>query len=129
MITAASALDQNREVFALPSAVNPKHPSGTNRLIREGKALLVESVEDVLMELAPKLVLKHNSEVGQAFPQEDLSFFERTIVDVLPEEHAIHVDALSSLANMPVSDVLVHLLSLEFKGIVRQRPGKFFVRI
>ena len=55
LITAAAALDQNREVFALPSSVNPNHPSGANRLIHEGKALLIESVEEVLQELAPKL--------------------------------------------------------------------------
>jgi DNA processing protein len=53
MITAGIALNQNREVFALPAPVDPTRPAGTNRLIREGRALLVESVEDVLEEFAP----------------------------------------------------------------------------
>ncbi|HTY02053.1 MAG TPA: DNA-processing protein DprA [Bacteroidota bacterium] len=129
LITAATALDQNREVFALPSSINPKRPSGTNRLIREGKALLVESVDEVLQELAPKLSGRSRPSSGaESGPREELSFFERAIVDVLPEGQTVHVDALASLAKMPVADVLVHLLSLEFKGVVRQRPGKYFIR-
>jgi DNA processing protein len=51
MITAAMALDQNREVFAVPGPVNGRRPSGTHRLIREGKAMLLERVEEVLAEL------------------------------------------------------------------------------
>lgn len=129
LITASTALDQNREVFALPAAVDPRRPSGANRLIREGKALLVESVEEVLEELAPRLKGITNPEcAAETIPTEELSFFERAIVDALPERQAIHVDAIATGAKMPVADVLVHLLSLEFKGVVRQRPGKFFLR-
>jgi DNA processing protein len=54
MITAGLAFDQNREVFAFPAPVDLGRPAGTNRLIREGRALLVESVEDVLEEFAPR---------------------------------------------------------------------------
>ncbi len=130
LITAASALDQNREVFALPSSVNPKWPSGTNRLIREGKALLIESAEEVLQELSPKLGGRARPQNGgESLPREELSFFERTIIDVFPEGQSVHVDALASMAKMPVAEILVHLLSLEFKGVVRQRPGKYFIRI
>ncbi len=129
LITAATALDQNREVFAVPAPVNPKSPSGANRLIRDGKALLVDSVEEVLQELAPKLGVRSAARTtADTVPHEDLSFFERAIVDVLPEGQAVHVDVLASLARMPVVDVLVHLLALEFKGVVRQKPGKYFIR-
>ena len=51
MITASLALEQNREVFAVPSGVDPRTPSGTNLLIKRGEALLVESPEDIVREL------------------------------------------------------------------------------
>jgi DNA processing protein len=56
MITAAMALEQHREVFAVHSPIGGARPSGTNRLIREGKALLVESADDILAELGPRLI-------------------------------------------------------------------------
>ena len=55
MITARSALDQDREVFAIPSPVDGTERSGTNLLLREGRALLVETVDDIIAELGPKL--------------------------------------------------------------------------
>lgn len=130
MITAATALDQNREVFALPSSVDARRPSGANRLIRDGKALLVESVEEVLQELAPRLRNAARQEsAGEVVTTEELSFFERAIMDTIPERQALHVDAIAASAKLPVAEVLVHLLSLEFKGAVKQRPGKYFTRV
>ncbi|MGA9120215.1 MAG: DNA-processing protein DprA [Bacteroidota bacterium] len=130
MITAATALDQNREVFALPSPINSKRQSGANRLIHDGKAVLVESVEDVLAELAPRLTPHARTPISSdALPREDLSLFERTVFDAFPDDQPVHVDLLSNRARMPVADVLVHLLALEFKGVVRQTPGKYFVRL
>jgi DNA processing protein len=55
MITAAMALEQNREVFAIPSAVDLQRPSGTNLLIKRGEALLVERPEELMHELEPFL--------------------------------------------------------------------------
>jgi len=55
MITASLALEQNREVFAVPSAVDPQTASGTNLLIRRGEALLVERPQEILRELEPLL--------------------------------------------------------------------------
>ena len=53
MITAAMALEQNREVFAIPSPLDPHTPNGTNLLIKRGEALLVEHPEEIVQELAP----------------------------------------------------------------------------
>jgi DNA processing protein len=128
MITATTALDQNREVFAIPSAVTERRASGTNRLIKEGKALLTESVDDILGELGPRIksLLKDRAAVPFEPPQ-DLTLFERRLYDVVNED-PVHIDLLAERAGLSASETLVHLLSLEFKGIVRQLPGKMFHR-
>lgn len=130
MITAATALDQNRDVFALPSAISEKRKSGTNLLIRESKALLVECVDDILSELAPRLsgVISSSAPAHREAPP-DLSLFERQIYDALPEEAPVHIDALVQHAGLSITDTLAHLLSLEIKGVVRQTPGKMFARL
>jgi DNA processing protein len=129
MITARAALDQNREVFAVPSPVRSGPPSGTNRLIREGRALLVESVEDVIKELRPGLagVLPPGGRLR--LPERPpLTLFEQRVLDALPGGEApLHIDALAARAGMPVSEILAHLLALECKGAVRQLPGKYFM--
>jgi len=130
MITATTALDQNRDVFAIPFAINDKRKSGTNLLIRESKAMLVECVDDILAELAPRLrgIISSPSPVQREAPVE-LSLFERRIYDVLPDDTPVHIDALAQRSGLSTSDTLVHLLSLEIKGIVRQTPGKMFSRL
>ena len=124
MITAAMALDEGRDVFAVPSAVSCRRPSGTNLLIREGKAKLTECVEDILAEIAPRLV---PPPVAPRAPQEALSLFEQPVFDALGDE-PLHVDVLASRARIAPAEALARLLALEFKGIVRQMPGKRFVR-
>jgi len=121
MITAAMALEEGREVFAVPSAVSATRGSGTNRLIREGKAKLTECVEDILAEIAPRLV------PVAAQGREPLTLFEQSMLDALTEE-PLHVDVLASRARLAPADALARLLALEFKGAVRQMPGKRFVR-
>lgn len=128
MITANTALDQNREVFALPGLVNSKRSRGCHLLIKEGRAKLIESIDDILEELSTKLKPiikpKEHREIKQL---PSLTLFERTIYDVLTENPS-HIDSIAEAAKLTTSDVLVNLLSLEFKGLVRQLPGKMFVK-
>jgi DNA processing protein len=128
MITAATALEQNREIFAVPSSVSEKRPSGANQLIKEGRAMLVESVDDILAELAPKLkgTAAHRP-ATHAAPPPDLTLFERKVLDAMSDE-PVHIDPLAERAGLSTSETLVHLLGLEFKGAVRQLPGKLFVK-
>ncbi|MER3524327.1 MAG: DNA-protecting protein DprA [Ignavibacteria bacterium] len=127
MITASLAFDQNREVFAVPSPANEKRQSGTNLLIKQGKASLVERVDDVVAILAPQLKNIVKPAEPSTRPTIQLSMFEQALVDALGDE-AMHIDVLAERARMSTADALVHLLSLEFKGLVRQHPGKMFVK-
>ncbi|HLF20437.1 MAG TPA: DNA-processing protein DprA [Bacteroidota bacterium] len=127
MITASTALDQNREVFAVPGAIHERRSSGPNRLIQEGRAKLVLTVEDILDELKQqfKQFLKRERERE---PAVDLTLFEHKILEVLKSD-ATHVDAIAEEAQISPADALVNLLSLEFKGLVKQLPGKMFVKL
>lgn len=129
MITARIALDQGREVFAVPSPVTGTARSGTNQLIREGNAVLTESVEDILAELGNRLrgagiVLP----VLPAAPPPPLTLFEQKVLDVLTD-HPVHIDTVAELSGYSTSETLVHLLAMEFKDAIRQLPGKFFLRV
>ena len=123
MQTAAFALDQNREVFALPGNVGVKQADGTNLLIQKSEAELIRSAEDVILDLELKL----KPVLGKNIPKQqiDLSLFEEKILNVLNSE-PLQIDKIASLTNSSTSDCLVNLLSLEFKGLVKQLPGKMF---
>jgi DNA processing protein len=125
LITATTALDQDREVFAVPGNITEKRSSGSNKLIRDGRAKLITNAQDIFDELASQLHLPFNQ--SNAPVQADLTPAEQSIFQFVSDE-PIHIDALSEKTETSTSDTLVTLLSLEFKGIVRQLPGKLFVR-
>ncbi|MGB8318104.1 MAG: DNA-processing protein DprA [Ignavibacteriaceae bacterium] len=123
MQTAAFALDQNREVFAVPGNLGIRQSDGTNLLIQKGEAKLVRFAEDLLVELELKL----KPILGKQNPRDNiaLNLFEEKIVASLSEE-PLQIDKIASITNISTSDCLVHLLSLEFSGLVKQLPGKMF---
>jgi DNA processing protein len=123
MQTAALSLDQGREVFAVPGNLGMRQAEGTNMLIQKGEAKLITSAEDVLVELNLKL----KPLPGENIPkhQVELNLFEEKLMNVLTGE-PIQIDKISSLSGLSTADCLVHLLSLEFKGLVKQLPGKMF---
>jgi DNA processing protein len=123
MQTAALALDQNREVFAIPGNLGIKQSEGTNLLIQKGEAKLIRQAEDVLLELELKL----KPIIGKNIPKPkiELNLFEEKILSVL-KDNPVQIDLIASSTSLTTSDCLVHLLSLEFKGLVKQLPGKMF---
>lgn len=124
MQTARLALDQNREVFAVPGNLGTKQSEGTNLLIQRGEAKLVKTADDILTEL--ELLLKPVAGKNIPKQQKDLSIFEEKIFNCLLNE-PLHIDSIAEKTNLSTSDCLVNLLSLEFKGIVKQLPAKMFM--
>ncbi len=122
--TAHFALEQNREVFAIPGNLGIAQSEGTNSLIKNGEAKLVQGVDDVLDELK----LKIKPIVGKNIPKPkiDLSLFEEKLFDVLDDSKPLQIDEIAELSGLSTSDCLVQLLTLEFKGLVKQMPGKLF---
>lgn len=128
LITARLALEQNREVFAVPSNLNNEAGRGTNRLIRDGHAKLILGVEDILAELdLPESAPASEAPVAPQ-PPADLNAVEQQLYDALTAE-PIHLDTLCERTGLDASSALVYLLSLEFKGLVRQLAGKQFFRV
>lgn len=126
LITARLALEQNREVFAVPSAVHNRAGEGANRLIQRGHAKLVLDVHDILDELGLAQVPRAAPEARAETPA-GLSGVERKLYEAL-DTSPTHIDALCEHTDLDASTALVYLLSLEFKGLVRQMAGKQFYR-
>ena len=133
LITARLAVEQNREVFAVPGGVTKDSSRGTNRLIQRGHAKLVMEVEDLLEELPdvtvtdPEEVDAETVSAGAGPDPEDLSGDEEVLYNALSDT-PIHVDELCEETGLDPSSALPTLLELEFKGFVRQLAGKQFRR-
>lgn len=125
LITANFALEQGREVFAVPGNITSPNSQGTNRLIKEG-AKLVECAEDILEELEFSYLKKENKQI---LDREIPSLFseEREIFNLLKKE-PVHIDSLISKSNLSPSKVGELLMKLQIKGLVRELPGKLFAR-
>jgi DNA processing protein len=146
LITARFALEQGREVFAVPGVAQSMRSKGTHRLLRQG-AKLVESVEDVLEEIRPLIRPAHPASgetnpvmppgveksgspdsgsasgagpLPQGSPEETILL---RILDKVPK----HIDEIAQEANMPVQRAAAALLELELRGLVNQLPGKYFI--
>lgn len=136
LITARLALEQGREVFAVPGSIDSAGSRGTNKLIKQG-AKLIENTDDILEEIAPQIeqkTLKAASipraqsvtppNVGRK-QAENLNGQEKTIFDaVLPGR--IHIDDLIAATGLSSAELLSSLTTMELKGIIAQHPGKFF---
>lgn len=128
LISARLALEENREVMAVPGNITSKLSQGTNWLIKTG-AKAVENWEDVAEEFPPPLrerILSQKEKVKEVLPS--MTPQERELFDLLKPDSLIHIDELVEKSDISVSEVLSVLLNLELKGLLFQRPGKYFQR-
>jgi DNA processing protein len=125
LITAEFAIEQGREVFAVPGPAGAATQRGPHRLIQEG-AKLVTNAEDVLSEIAPELV-KRLEERRAAVAAEELTVEERHLLAAIGRD-GCHVDDVIRQIAVPAGAALETLLALELRGLVDQLPGKRFRR-
>ncbi len=126
LITVQYALDQNKEVFAVPGRVDSPLSKGTNMLIRRG-ARLVHDAEEIIEELLPQLK-GLTSSMHEDTRTLEITDKEKAIFSLLKDE-PVHIDNILRDAPMSPDEVLSILLNLELKGIIRQREGKRFCKI
>jgi DNA processing protein len=127
LITAALALEQGREVFAVPGEVGSSRSRGAHRLIRQG-AKLVETVDDIVEEIAPQLLPRLTGHAAQAALRllpPHASDGARKIFALL-QENSLHVDQVIEQTGLAAAQVLEILLDLELQGLLRQSPGKVY---
>jgi len=126
LITARLALEQGRDVFAVPGSVFSYKSRGTNSLLRSG-AKLVESARDILEELQLAGEAQRECETRRELQAEGLSPDQKKVYGLLGDE-PVHIDALMPLSGLACGRVATVLLELELSGLVRQLPGKRFVK-
>lgn len=140
LITARLAIEQNREVFAVPGNITSRNSFGTNYLIKGAGAKLVQQWQDIAAELPPQIAArllpppfgerkKEKSLVDQlSLMPRGLSGPETTILKLLSPDNPEHIDALVDRSKLTISDLTAALLTLEMRELVRALPGKCFVR-
>lgn len=131
LITANYALEQGKDVFAIPGNITSRNSEGTNTLIKKG-AKLVQRVDDILEEIAPQLKdLIDSSKIasGKILSKNidglEISDGEKAICNILGSEPK-HIDLIAREIKMQPARLLGLLLGLEIKGIVKQADGKRF---
>lgn len=119
LITAQYALEQGRDVFAVPGNITSAGSRGTNLLIKQG-ARLVESVEDIVEELAPGRPRPLSAVAGPELTPEEALLY------TLLADGPLHIDEIHGRSGLTVSALSAMLLRLELQGVVMQLPGKTF---
>ena len=126
LITADIANSYNRDVFAVPGRIGDSYSEGTNQVIRQNKAALVQSAQDILFNMGW-------TEKNQKGPQQQRKIFiemtqeEEKLVEILNREGERSIDELMISSGISMSKCSVALLNLEFENIVRSLPGKTYV--
>ena len=139
LITAKAALENNREVMAVPGKIDSPASYGSHQLIKQG-AKLIESVEDVMEALGyiGEQLQSHVSAAAQKASERveaplfdasqfNLSDNEKTIYDCL-EKEPLHIDQIIADTNLPPGSINAGLISLRLKGLIKQLPGNLFLR-
>ncbi|QMW05826.1 DNA-processing protein DprA [Spirosoma foliorum] len=134
LITAEYANNYHREVFAVPGQLNQAFSAGCNKLIRENKAQIYTSPNDIIEGLNWDQSTKQTNEQGSrnriapALPV-DLTDEESQILALLRQCENMHIDELSWKSQMHMGKLASLLLSLEFRGFVRSLPGKKYALV
>jgi DNA processing protein len=136
MTTAKLALDDGREVFAMPGQATSKKSTGTNKLIKDG-AMLVEGAVDILEALSITVINRNyrpRSAGAERGSPGDQAVTDRAIMDEgqlimdLLEDQPLHIDAIAEKTGLPVQRAASVLLDMELRGLIEQQPGKIFVK-
>lgn len=128
MITARSALDQNREVFVIPHPLDQPNGEGCNYLIKTGQGKLVQTMMDILVEISVNTNIETASNMLHREKKWTLLNLDHELKSIcmLLEKEEMHIDQISDQTGLPTYQVLPQLLNLELQGAIKQKAGKYF---
>jgi len=126
LITASLALEQGREVFAVPGSIDSFKSVGCHFLIKQG-ARLVENSDDILDELGLNYAHASKTDTFKENPLPPMEGTEKAIYDIIGD-YPVHIDQIAREGRLEPGEVSNVLTRMELKGMVRQLPGKMFVR-
>lgn len=131
LITSRFALEQGREVFAVPGKIDHPNSEGTHTLIKQG-AKLVQTIDDILEELKPQMeasLSKGKKDIAPSavMPGISLPNQEQNVYECIHDD-AVHIDEIATQSGYTASEAMNVLLKLELKHLVKQLPGKRFIR-
>jgi DNA processing protein len=129
LITAGAALDQGREVMAVPGNITSPVSAGSNRLIRDGAGPVLEAAD--LLQHFPELVPVPRKTAAVAASRalpESLLPGERDLAGLFGRD-AVHPDELAMKSKRPIGEVLALISGLEIAGVIEQCPGRLFRRV
>lgn len=121
LITADCALEQGREVFAVPGNIDSPYSRGCNRLIKEG-AVLLQDPMDIFVELGYDVICESAPQESPHLTNQEKDLFKWI------QAQPVHVDLLRDLSGLSAGTLNSMLTILELKGIIKQLPGKYFVK-
>jgi len=126
LITASLALEQGRELFAVPGSINSFKSTGCHYLIKQG-AGLIENADDILEVLGMNFPHAPKTDTFREMPPAAMDEAETSLYNILGD-YPIHIDQITRDGNMEPGEVSSLLMKMELKGVIRQLPGKMFVR-
>lgn len=124
MITAKLADGYNRDVFAVPGRTTDRASAGCNHLIKYNKAVLLTDAAELLDVLGWKEKSAKPKKQRELFIE--LSAEERTVLTLLQQREALHIDEINSGSGLSSSAVAAAILNLELQGVVQSMPGKLY---
>ena len=128
LITAELGNGYNKDVFAIPGRTNDTKSEGCNYLIKNNKACLITSADDILEDMGWKEYKKPSAKKQRELFIE-LSDDERIIVNILQQQEQIHIDELYIKSGMSSSAVACALLTLEMQSVINSLPGKIYMMV
>ena len=126
LITASLALEQGREVFAVPGSINSFKSTGCHFLIKQG-ARLIENSDDILDELGLNYQYSQKTDTFIKTPIVPMEEPEKTIYNMIGD-YPIHIDQIVRQGNLKPGEVSSVLMRMELQGMIKQLPGKMFIR-
>lgn len=126
LITAELGNSYNKDVFAIPGRTNDAKSEGCNYLIKNNKAALINSAEDLLELMNWSVRIRPGPQKKQRELFIEFSPDEQTVVDILQQQESIHIDELYFKSGLSSSAVATALLMLEMQNIVVSLPGKVY---